>query len=241
MKNPPTISVITATFNAEKYLPRLIESLRNQTDKDFSWIVADGGSTDKTLEILKKAKDLRLTLTSQADFGIYDALNRGIKNVSSEYYIVMGADDRFNIDAIANYRNCARESNADIIAAAVKVGDKIWYPRKNYGWLYGMAGVASSHSVGLLIRRSLHNKYGYYPKNLSITADQMFIKQALMKGASIYRDTFIAGELNLTGFSSNSVIHFMAEFFTVQMKTERFRIFQICLFFLRLMKNFKHL
>jgi glycosyltransferase involved in cell wall biosynthesis len=68
------ISIITATFNAASHLPDLVSCLRNQTYKNFEWVVADGGSTDDTLNILRTTKDLNVVLSSQPDFGIYDAL-----------------------------------------------------------------------------------------------------------------------------------------------------------------------
>lgn len=69
------LSVITATYNAIEYLPSLIECLRKQEDQDFEWVVADGASTDGTLELLESITDLNIVITSQEDFGIYDALN----------------------------------------------------------------------------------------------------------------------------------------------------------------------
>uniref|UniRef100_UPI00344E8CBA glycosyltransferase n=1 Tax=uncultured Thermosynechococcus sp. TaxID=436945 RepID=UPI00344E8CBA len=52
---PPSLSIITATYNAESDLPNLIASLVAQTDADFEWVVADGNSTDRTLELIDKA------------------------------------------------------------------------------------------------------------------------------------------------------------------------------------------
>lgn len=64
---------------------------------------ADGGSTDSTLEILKNAVGLNVSLTSQADFGIYDAPNRAIKLSKGHYYIVIRADDeKTTSDIISN-------------------------------------------------------------------------------------------------------------------------------------------
>lgn len=58
------LSVITATYNAIEYLPDLVASLRKQLDKDFEWIVADGKSTDGTVEYLRSISDLNLKVTS---------------------------------------------------------------------------------------------------------------------------------------------------------------------------------
>ena len=67
------ISIITAVYNAENHIQDLIESLRQQGDSNFEWVVVDGLSTDNTLEILKKIDDLNVKIISEADFGIYDA------------------------------------------------------------------------------------------------------------------------------------------------------------------------
>ena len=64
------ISIITAVFNAENHINHLIESLRQQIDPNFEWVVVDGLSTDSTLEVLKKIDDLNIKIISEADFGI---------------------------------------------------------------------------------------------------------------------------------------------------------------------------
>lgn len=75
--------VNTATCNAAKHLPKLIESLRRQTDKDFEWVIANGASTDGTRELLQSVTDIEIVISSQTDFGIYDALNRAIKKAGA--------------------------------------------------------------------------------------------------------------------------------------------------------------
>ena len=80
------VSIITAVYNAENHILNLINSLRQQIDKNFEWVVVDGLSTDSTVKILKNIDDLNITIISEADFGIYDALNKGIKACTGEYY-----------------------------------------------------------------------------------------------------------------------------------------------------------
>jgi len=121
----PTISVITVTFNTAKLLPGLIESLRAQTDRDFEWIVVDGASTDETIHLIKSAGDVVTNWISEPDFGIYHALNKAVRMATGQYYLVMGADDRLNPDAIAQYREHAYRSKADIITAMIMRNGKI--------------------------------------------------------------------------------------------------------------------
>ena len=73
------ISIITATFNSARTIQKLINSLRSQSFKNFEWIVVDGESKDGTLEILHGITDLNLHICSRADFGVFDAINRGIR------------------------------------------------------------------------------------------------------------------------------------------------------------------
>ena len=94
----PFISIITATYNAAPYLPRLIHSLRGQDFKNFEWVVADGGSSDETLEILSQVDDLNLIVDSRPDQGIYDAFNRAVALSSGDYILFLGADDYLIVD-----------------------------------------------------------------------------------------------------------------------------------------------
>ena len=64
-EKPLKLSIITATWNAENFLPRAIKSLEKQTDKDFEWIISDGSSTDSTLEILKNVEGINIKIISQ--------------------------------------------------------------------------------------------------------------------------------------------------------------------------------
>ncbi|TXH54102.1 MAG: glycosyltransferase, partial [Bacteroidia bacterium] len=99
------ISIITAVYNGADCIHPLIESLRQQTDQNFEWVVVDGLSTDNTLDILKQINDLNIKIISEADFGIYDAFNKGIKACNGEFYLVAGADDVFYPNAIMDYKN----------------------------------------------------------------------------------------------------------------------------------------
>ena len=72
--NKPLISIITVVLNNEKYLEEVIESLKSQKYKNYEHIIIDGGSSDKTLEIIKRNEDYIDYWVSKKDKGIYDAL-----------------------------------------------------------------------------------------------------------------------------------------------------------------------
>lgn len=241
MMDRATISIITATYNAAAHLPVLVESLRNQTDRDFEWIVADGGSTDGTLDLLSNIDDLRVVVLSRRDFGIYDALNHAIERMSGEYYLVLGVDDRLFPDAIAQYRNAAAASRADLITAEVSAGGTILKVREGLAWRYGINGFVSAHSVGTLIRKSLHDRFGLYSRKFPIAADQLFIMQACAGGASRHVCSFEAGEFGVGGVSSEDAAGVATEFFRVQLLLGANRPVQIALLMARLLVHYAKL
>lgn len=90
----PKISVIMPVYNGELYLKEALASIFNQTFKNFELIVIDDGSTDKTLEILKKIADKRLKiLINKNNLGLSKALNKGVFAAKGEYIARCDVDD----------------------------------------------------------------------------------------------------------------------------------------------------
>lgn len=229
------ISVITAVYNAEIFIEDLICSLRSQTYKNFEWIVVDGASTDKTLEILNDIKDLNISIISESDFGIYDALNKGIKKSSGEYYLVLGADDKLFEFALEIYSKHLA-SNSDIITANILNNNRIISPNIGPAWRSGMFHWISQHSVGTLIRKTLHDQYGYYSSKFPIAADQFFIKSCAINGASFLTVNNVVGEFGSSGVSSTDKIGGLSEYYRIQILTGENTFIQTILFFARLTK-----
>lgn len=97
------ISIITATFNSAKTLKDTIQSVLRQTNKDFEYLIIDGGSTDETIDMVKSYESEfsgRLKWVSEKDQGIYDAMNKGIKMASGDVVGILNSDDYFTSDDI---------------------------------------------------------------------------------------------------------------------------------------------
>lgn len=238
----PTLSIITATYNAVEVLPQLLASLRSQTDLDFEWVVMDAVSTDGTVEILKDIGDLRLVYRSEPDFGIYDALNKAIRLCSGDYYLVIGADDFLASDAVANYKSWVAKSEADIVTASIAHGAVVKKAPFGRSWLRGQMAFVTAHAVGSVYKKALHDRpgVGFYSRFYPIAADQLFILRAVKTGASICVADFYAGRFGDDGVSSTDVLGTLTEFFRIQMQFES-RPLQILLFVMRLLKHTPHL
>lgn len=93
--NNPIVSVVMSVYNDEKYVSLAIDSILNQSHKNFEFIIINDGSTDETLEILKEyeAKDSRIVLIDQENKGLTKSLNIGIKKANGKYIARMDSDD----------------------------------------------------------------------------------------------------------------------------------------------------
>lgn len=113
------ISVIMATYNAEKTIEKTIKSVISQTYKNIEFLIIDGESKDKTIEIIKKYQKHISYWVTEKDNGIYDALNKGIKKASGEYIYILGADDFFCDDNIITKVVNKLDDNIDIFSGSV--------------------------------------------------------------------------------------------------------------------------
>lgn len=232
---PPTISIITAAFNAGEQLQSLIENLRAQTDRNFEWIVIDGASNDSTIDLLKKSGDIVRSWISEPDFGIYDALNKAIRMSTSDYYLVLGADDRLLPDAISQFRRHVSLSKSDLVTASISQDGRVTKRNMGKSWWNGMFAFVSGHSVGTLIRRSLHDRFGYYSRRFPVAADMYFIKTVCMSpDVHVHQADFIAGMHGKAGISSIDKAATFCDCFRVQLETEPGKLLQILIFIVKL-------
>lgn len=117
----PLISIITVVYNGEKHLEETIKSVINQTYDNIEYIIIDGGSTDGTINIIKRYQDNIDYWISEPDNGIYDAMNKGLSCATGDYVAFMNADDWYELDALQAIADAAQQSKAGFITAKVKI------------------------------------------------------------------------------------------------------------------------
>lgn len=91
--NYPLISVITVSYNAVLTIEQTILSVINQTYLNIEYIIIDGGSTDGTVNVIKKYADKIAYWVSESDKGIYDAMNKGIRMATGDVVGILNSDD----------------------------------------------------------------------------------------------------------------------------------------------------
>ncbi len=91
----PFFSIITVCLNSEKTIETTIKSVIDQSFTDFEYIIIDGKSSDKTLEIIEKYKDSRIKIISEKDKGIFDAMNKGVSLSKGKWIHILNSDDYY--------------------------------------------------------------------------------------------------------------------------------------------------
>ena len=108
------ISIVTICYNVENDIEQTILSVINQSYSDLEYIIIDGASKDKTLEIVNRYKDKISKIVSEPDKGIYDAMNKGIKQATGEWVGFINAGDKYVDNNVLSTFVAKVSSNADV-------------------------------------------------------------------------------------------------------------------------------
>ena len=243
---PKKLSIITANFNSGELLFKTFESISNILIQcDVNWVIIDNNSHDTSIQRIigtekyrKCANNIRIIIKS--DFGIYNAINNGIVDSKSEYYIVLGAGDTLFEERFINSYDQIINSDFDIGVFKVLRNSKVIGPLITDRKLSFLSFLTytlfySSHSVGTVIKSELHNKIGYYSKFYPIMADSFFLTQALyMNDLKFKYFDKIIGEFDNGGVTSTNMSSSAIEYFSIQCKLNKSLSVQFLLLFVRL-------
>ena len=180
-KKKPKISIITVNKNGGKFIEKNIKSILKQSYKNYEHIIVDGLSSDDSLKKIKKNSHKKLKLISEKDRGLYDAMNKGIRNCKGDIIGILNSDDYFypdGLNKIAYY--FTKYQKIDFLFGSVKKYKKIYhgyYPKKIY-WTFGFY---CSHSVGFFIRKKSQDKVGYYNIKYKYSSDYDLFYRMIVK------------------------------------------------------------
>ncbi len=178
------ISIVTTNYNTDKYLEQTIQSVLNQKgDFELEYIITDGGSTDNSLDIIKKYKD-RLKYISEKDKGQSDGINKGLKMATGDIVAFLNADDVYTDGALDKVVTYFKE-NPDCmwLTGYCKIIDENGKQIKKYITEYKNRRLRKFTFEQLLIencisqpatfwRRKLHDEVGYIDESLHYSMDQ---------------------------------------------------------------------
>ncbi len=207
------ISLITVTFNSEKYLEGCIKSVISQTYKNIEHIIIDGASSDGTISIIERYAPNISQWVSEKDNSMYHAINKGMKMATGDIIGVLNSDDIFaSNDVIAEIAKCFTNNKVDSLYGDLVYVDpmntqavhRLWkgqdYTRERfkYGWM-------PAHPT-FYFKKELIKSLGGYESHYHTAADYEFMARYLFRNkiSSIYLPKLIIRMRN--GGASNSTI-----------------------------------
>lgn len=201
------VSIITVTFNSEKYLEDTLLSIFSQSYSNIESVVIDGKSTDGTLRILQKYQN-EIRYISEPDTGIYDAMNKGIALATGDIIGILNSDDvLFDKDVVKNMAN-SFSNDIDCVygnVILVNEADKMVrnYSSSNFKLKDFEFGHMPPHP-SFYVRKEAFKKFGHYNTSFKISADYDLLLRFLYihKLRSKYLD-FIFVKMRDGGISSS--------------------------------------
>lgn len=212
MSKEPAISIVTVTYNAEKYLAATIESAIGQAYSNKEIILIDGGSTDLTLDTIKRYRQQINRWVSEADTGIADAMNKGLRLCSGEYVIFLHADDYFYSEAALEQAVGFIDDVHAIFACDILYGKELrkLSPRGFNFWCNFKTPVLHQ---GVLCKKSLFDAIGLFDTNYKIAMDYDFFLRAYRARAKLKTCPVSLSVMRDSGISSRTDWPSLAERF----------------------------
>ncbi len=173
------VSIITLTYNSEKYIEYCVKSVINQDYACIEYIVIDGKSIDKTLNILNKYSNNIDILISEKDNGLYDALNKGIRLATGDIIGILHSDDFFHDSNVISRIVKSFNNNLDVVFSdSFFINDafkfKRYYSSRYFSnWMFKF-GLMPSHPT-IYIKKEIFLSNNLYNSTFSIAADFEFI------------------------------------------------------------------
>lgn len=173
LENWPKISIVTPSFNQGNYIEETIRSVLLQNYPNLEYIIIDGGSTDQTVEIIKKYEGQITYWISEPDSGQSDAINKGLKKCTGLIFNWLNSDDYYEPYALANIAEKFIESGKDIVCAKTKVFTltNAWYTETPVGSDFYMFSKARIDQPSTFFRFSVFNKYAPLSVDLHLVMD----------------------------------------------------------------------
>jgi glycosyltransferase involved in cell wall biosynthesis len=202
MNHEPIVSIITPSFNQAEFIEDTILSIKGQTYKRFEHIIVDAGSTDNTLDILKKFEGTYdLTWSSEPDEGMYHGINKGLRKAKGEILCYLNSDDLYlpwTLEAVAEFFTRNKQVDllyGDIINLDDTKGsvELTFCPPFNLRWALFKGGL---NQPAVFWSRRAYEKVGGFDERLKFAGDYEYWLRIAMRGTVKKMNEFLAVDRN---------------------------------------------
>ncbi len=208
------ISIVTVCFNSAKTIEQTIKSVINQSYKNIEYIVIDGGSTDGTLDIIKKYEQYISYWVSEPDKGIYDAMNKGISVATGDLIAFINSDDWYDENAMLHFAKAYQTRKADVLYGDIiyinEDGTEQYESNQNLD-LNKMLYTNKLCHQGICVRTELM-KIHQFDLTYKIVSDYDFLLKIFIAGASFaYVGNFLIAYFRRSGVSTSYITDAVTE------------------------------
>lgn len=201
------ITIVTVCFNSRKNIQKTLESVLNQTFRNYEYIIIDGMSSDGTLEIIDTYKEKfgqKLTVISEPDQGIYDAMNKGIKMAKGKLVGLINSDDYYEVDALEKISTAYKGYELEIIygmerefAEDGRLQDIVFYSHE-------FLETQMINHPTCFVTKKTYETIGYYDLQYKSSSDYDFLLKAFLSKKVEFTPIYdIISNFSLGGMSSN--------------------------------------
>jgi len=217
----PLISIITVVYNGEASIRKTIESIISQSFKSFEYIIIDGGSSDKTTEIIKEYAHKISYWISEPDNGLYHAMNKGLEKATGKYVWFINSGDEI-ADRKTLEKVFANNQFADIYYGETiiidnngySIGNRRLKSPKQLTWKSFINGMLVSHQ-SIIVKRNLAP---FYNLKYKCSADFDWVIQALKNSTNIENTNIILSRFLDGGQTKKTIVPGLKERFKIMCK-----------------------
>lgn len=213
--NPYNVSIITVCKNSEATIWQTIESVLHQTYRNIEYIIIDGGSTDRTTEIIEEYRIVfegRLQYISERDHGIYDAMNKGILRATGEIIGIINSDDWYEPEAVERVVKCFKATDAEAVYG------EMWLINQKEEREYHTWQSSFPPHPGTFIRREIYQRYGMFETEYRIAADRELLLRFMTAGVHLEHIDAILANFRRTGISNRRILECAEETYEIDLR-----------------------